>query len=270
MPLIKRKGGIHIARPCKRRRICAMPGCNRFGPKDDTVTDRQSVRMTVDEFESIRLIDLEGMSQEQCAAQMNVARTTAQAIYNSARMKLAECLVNEKELQIEGGEFVLCDGTAGICGCKCLQDTLGTEKKEYKRKGTNIMKIAVTYENGQVFQHFGHTEQFKLYTIENGAVVSADIVDTNGNGHGALAGFLQQAGADTLICGGIGAGAQQALAEAGIKLYGGVSGEADQAVAALLSKTLIFNPDVMCSHHGEQHSGSCGEHGCGEHHNDTH
>ena len=86
------------------------------------------------------------------------------------------------------------------------------------------MKIAVTYENGQIFQHFGHTEQFKPYEVADGKIVHAEVVDTNGSGHGALAGFLMQHGVDTLVCGGIGGGAQAALAEAGIKLYGGVSG----------------------------------------------
>ena len=82
------------------------------------------------------------------------------------------------------------------------------------------MKIAVTYENGQIFQHFGHAEQFKLYEAVDGKITHTEVVDTNGSGHGALAGFLMQNGVDTLICGGIGGGAQAALAEAGIKLYG--------------------------------------------------
>ena len=86
------------------------------------------------------------------------------------------------------------------------------------------MKIAVTYENGQIFQHFGHTEQFKVYEVEDGKIISKVVVDTNGQGHGALAGLLKIIGADILICGGIGGGAQMALAEAGIKLYGGVGG----------------------------------------------
>lgn len=128
------------------------------------------------------------------------------------------------------------------------------------------MKVAVTYENGQVFQHFGHTEQFKIYSMEEGKVVSAVIVDTNGSGHGALAGFLQDHGVDTLICGGIGGGAKQALAEADIQLYGGVSGDADEAVAMLLSGNLSYNPEVMCSHHGEHHGENGGEHDCGGHH----
>lgn len=128
------------------------------------------------------------------------------------------------------------------------------------------MKIAVTYENGQVFQHFGHTEQFKVYEVENGQISETKVVDTNGSGHGALAGILQELGVEVLICGGIGAGAQQALAEAGIQLYGGVSGNTDDAVQAFLSDTLSYNPDVRCSHHDEHEHGKCGEHGCGEGH----
>ena len=94
-----------------------MPGCGRFGPMEGNRGERPVVTMTVDEFESIRLIDLEGLTQEACAGRMNVARTTAQAIYNSARVKLAECLVNEKELIIEGGDYILCEGDAEDCGC---------------------------------------------------------------------------------------------------------------------------------------------------------
>ena len=95
------------------------------------------------------------------------------------------------------------------------------------------MRVAVTYENGEIFQHFGHTEQFKVYDIEDGRILSSEVVDTNGSGHGALAGVLKALKVDALICGGIGGGAQMALAEAGIKLYGGVSGSADAAAQAL-------------------------------------
>ena len=130
------------------------------------------------------------------------------------------------------------------------------------------MKIAATYENGQIFQHFGHTEKFKVYDVQDGKIVSAEVVDTNGSGHCALAGVLKDLGVDTLICGGIGGGAQMALAEAGIKLYGGVSGDADTAVNELIAGSLNFNPDVKCNHHGEEHhhhEGGCGSHGCGSH-----
>ena len=129
------------------------------------------------------------------------------------------------------------------------------------------MRIAVTYENGRSFQHFGHTEQFKVYDVEDGKVVSSAVVDTNGSGHGALAGVLTALNADVLICGGIGGGAQMALAAAGIRLFGGVSGDADAAVEALLSGNLDFNPNVKCNHHDHHHGEghTCGDHGCGSH-----
>lgn len=130
------------------------------------------------------------------------------------------------------------------------------------------MKIAVTYENEHIFAHFGHTKKFKIYEVENGRVISSKIVDSLGQGHGALAGFLRAMGADTLICGGIGGGAKNALAEVGIKLYGGVSGSYDKAVEALLSGCLIYNPDVRCDHHDHEHGEgghTCGSHGCGSH-----
>lgn len=126
------------------------------------------------------------------------------------------------------------------------------------------MKLAVTYENGQVFQHFGHSKQFKIYQVEDGKAISSEVVDTNGSGHGALAGFLRDLGAEALICGGIGSGAKDALAASGIKLYPGVSGSADAAASAFAAGTLDFNPATACAHH-EQSGHSCGDHGCGSH-----
>ncbi len=128
------------------------------------------------------------------------------------------------------------------------------------------MKIAVTFENGYVFQHFGHTEQFKIYVTDGNEIKSSEVVDTNGSGHGALAQFLKDRGVETLICGGIGGGAKTALAEAGITLLGGVSGNADEAVKAYIAGNLVYNPDIECAHHAhEHHDHSCGEHGCGGH-----
>ena len=131
-----------------------------------------------------------------------------------------------------------------------------------------MKKIAVTYENGQVFQHFGHTEKFKVYSVADGAVKSAAILSAGGSGHGALAGLLADSGVDTLICGGIGGGARMALAQAGIQLYGGVSGDADQAVADLLAGKLAYDPAAECHHHDEHHGHDCGghhDHHCGGH-----
>ena len=114
----------------------------------------------------------------------------------------------------------------------------------------------------------GQNACYEVYETADGKVVHAEVVDTNGSGHGALAGFLMQHGVDTLICGGIGGGAQAALAEAGIKLYGGVSGDADAAVSALLSGNLGYDPNVHCDHHDHEHGEAghtCGDHGCGKH-----
>lgn len=265
MAYARNKRGSSMPRPSKIRRICTEPSCDSFGPKGNQRTRRQKIIMTVDEYESIRLIDLEGSSQEECAVRMNVARTTAQAIYNSARVKIAECLVNGLELQIAGGNYEICDGSAACFGCgRCH---FRTEIIKIAEKKENMMRVAVTYDNGQIFQHFGKTEAFKVYDVEEKKIVSSQVVETNGKGHGALAGFLVENGVDVLICGGIGGGAMDAMAQAGIKLYGGVTGDADEAVNQLLQDALVYNPDVQCNHHhhGEHHEGGCGSHGCGHH-----
>ena len=123
------------------------------------------------------------------------------------------------------------------------------------------MKIAVTYDNGLVFQHFGRSEAFKVYEVEDGKIVRSEIIGSNGSGHGALAGLLDDRGIDVLICGGIGGGAQAALAEKGIELCAGAEGSADEAVEAYLRGELV-NTGANCDHHGDGHS--CGDHGCGE------
>ncbi|MDD3220481.1 MAG: NifB/NifX family molybdenum-iron cluster-binding protein [Lachnospiraceae bacterium] len=126
------------------------------------------------------------------------------------------------------------------------------------------MKIAVTYEAGQIFQHFGHCENFKMYEVDGGVIKSSEVVSAVGSGHGALAGFLKGHGVDTLICGGIGGGARNALAEIGITLYPGASGDADANVMALLADNLQYDPNTMCSHHHHEEGHDCGSHSCGE------
>ena len=121
------------------------------------------------------------------------------------------------------------------------------------------MKIAVTYENGEVFAHFGHTQQFKIYEVEDGKVTSSTIIGSNGSGHGALAGLLADMGIDVLICGGIGGGAQAALAEQGVELCAGAQGSADEAVAAYLRGELV-STGANCDHHRED-GHSCRDHG---------
>ena len=124
------------------------------------------------------------------------------------------------------------------------------------------MRIAVTYENGNIFQHFGHTERFKVYDVEDGEVKLKTVVNTDGSGHGALADILKKIEVGTLICGGIGAGARLALAEAGIRLYPGAEGGADDAVRALLAGALHYQPDYVCGHHKDEPPRVCGSHTC--------
>lgn len=130
------------------------------------------------------------------------------------------------------------------------------------------MKVAVTYENGEVFQHFGHTENFKVYTIENGKVVSSEIISSNGTGHESLAGMLKNLGINTLICGGIGGGAKEALAQEGLTVYPGTSGNADEVIKSFLDGTIKYNPNIQCSHHTheEEHSCNGGGKSCSHHH----
>ena len=130
------------------------------------------------------------------------------------------------------------------------------------------MKIAVTYDNGNIFQHFGKTEFFKVYEVEDGKVVSSEVIGSNGVGHGALAGLLADRAVDVLICGGIGGGAQAALEEAGVELCAGAEGDADRALEAYLKGELVSS-GVNCDHHHHEEGHSCGDHeedhGCGSH-----
>lgn len=251
-----------MPRPSKRRRICDLPPCRRFEPHG-ALEESLPVILTLDEYETIRLIDFLSLTQEQCAVQMGVARATVQAIYGSARAKMARSLVMGIPVEIGGGDVELCGR-----GKESGQCTVCPGRGRIKNGRNTFMKIAVTYDNGQIYQHFGHCAQFKLYEIEGGKVVSAKIIDATGSGHSLLAGFLMMNGVDDLICGGIGGGAQVALKGFGIKIHGGVQGDADAAVASLLAGTLEASDAPNCSHHDEHHGADheCGEHGCGEGH----
>lgn len=252
-----------MPRPPKCRRVCGLPVAARYGPTDRPAA--ACVEMTLDEYEAIRLIDLLGYEQGDCARQMGVKRSTAQNICHAARRKLADALVNGKELRIGGGAYALCaraESCAGAQSGPCRRADKAPNLKE-----DEPMIIAVTYEDGQVFQHFGHTRQFKLYRVEDGAASPLRVVDAGGSGHGALAGFLRALNVDGLICGGIGGGARAALAEAGIAVYPGASGEADAQAAALAAGKLAYNPDAQCAghEHGHAHEEGHACHGGGCH-----
>jgi FKBP-type peptidyl-prolyl cis-trans isomerase 2/predicted Fe-Mo cluster-binding NifX family protein len=128
------------------------------------------------------------------------------------------------------------------------------------------MKIATTYENGNIFQHFGRTEYFKVYEVEDGAIVSSEVIGSDGIGHGALAGLLANHDIQVLICGGLGGGALNALTNAGIEVCAGASGNADEAVAAYLRGELV-DTGANCDHHHHGEGHECGHHhGEGEDH----
>ena len=167
-----------MPRPSKEKRVCRLPLCDRFQAAYCRCPNHR-IQMSVEEYETIRLIDYMGLTQEECAAAMDVGRATVQTLYTDARKKLARFLVEASSLEIQGGNFVI-----GQNGSRC-----GREKRQDAKKGDYKMRLAVTFENGEIFQHFGHTEQFKVYDAQDGKISGAQIVDTNGSGHGALAGF---------------------------------------------------------------------------------
>ncbi len=259
------KGGV-MARPRKCRRILMEPEYCCFTPDGEASGD--DIFLTVDEYETIRLIDFENSTQAECAEKMGVARTTVTQMYDRARFKVAECLVTGKRLHISGGDYeVISEKDSTIC-------KTGMKSQEYNiteglnRKGENQMRVAVTYDNGNVFQHFGHTENFKVYTIEDGKCISSEVVSTNGQGHGALAAALQNLEVETIICGGIGGGAINALSDAGIEVYAGNKGETDAVLQLYLEGNLIQNTQANCNHHSHEEGHSCGEqgHSHGENH----
>lgn len=235
----------------RTRLVGIVPDYTGFVPEG--IPTGTAVELTYDELESIRLLDLEKLSQEEAANRMGVARTTVTGIYERAREKVADSLVNGKALLIEGGN---------VCFPACDQGRFSHASSP--KRNEDVMRVATTYEDGSIFQHFGRTQTFKLYDVENGAITSTQVVDTQGAGHGALADFLKENGVDVLICGGIGGGAQNRLASMGIELYGGLSGSADQAVASLVAGTLQKSENIACDHHGHGDGGCHHDHAEGE------
>lgn len=242
--------GMLMPRPKRCRRICGYPDFWSFTPEG--TGDVETIVFKLDEYEAIRLIDYQKLTQEKCAEAMGVSRATVTSIYESARFKMADAMVNGKRIRITGGPYRI--------------DSIPAST-QINEKGEDIMRVAVTFEQEMVGQHFGRTEQFKIYDVEDGTIKTSQIIDTNGTGHGALAGFLRAAEVETLICGGIGMGARNALAEVGIRILPGVRGNADQVVNDYLAGKLDYDPDTECHHHDHGHGhdchhGDCGSHGC--------
>ena len=242
-----------MARPKRTRIISTIPKCVKFC----AVPANGATVLTMEELEAIRLMDYLSMTHDEAATLMHISRTTVTEIYEQARIKIAKALCEGNDLLIAGGTYTFVSNNDRM------------NNISVKKEG-NKMRIAVTYENGQVFGHFGHTETFKIYEVENKKVLSSEVVPTNGAGHGALATFLKDHDVNLLICGGIGGGAINALAAANIPVLPGVCGCADDAVTNYLNETLVYDPNAKCSHHehehGEGHECHCGDHGHHCHH----
>lgn len=239
----------------KLRRVGIIPEYRGFTP--DGLASGDAIDMTVDELEALRLCDLEGLNQEAVAQQMGIARATVAAICSRAHRKVANALVNGRALIIEGGNIAY--------------SPITTATAVWPAKEVDTMRVATTYDNGNIFMHFGRSEQFKIYDIQDGKVLNEQVVGTDGTGHGALAGLLANGGVDTLICGGIGGGAINALAQAGITVYADAQGSCDACVEALIAGTLAQTGEATCDCHGHghdhthEHGDSCSCHGHHEH-----
>lgn len=239
----------------KLRRVGIIPEYRYFTP--DGLASGDAIEMTVDELEVLRLCDLEGLNQQTVAQQMGIARATVAAICSRAHRKVANALVNGRALSIEGGNIAY--------------SPITTTTAAWPAKEVDTMRVATTYDNGNIFMHFGRSEQFKIYDIQDGKVLNEQVVGTGGTGHGALAGLLANGGVDTLICGGIGGGAINSLTQAGITVYAGAHGSCDACVEALIDGTLAQTGEATCDCHGHdhehthEHGESCGCHGHHDH-----
>ena len=218
----------------KLRRVGIIPEYRGFTP--DGLASGDAIDMTIDELEVLRLCDLEGLNQEAVAQQMGIARATVAAICSRAHRKVADALVNGRALVIEGGNITY--------------SPIATTTAAWPAKEVGTMRVATTYDNGNIFMHFGRSEEFKIYDIQDGKVLNEQVVGTGGTGHGALAGLL---------------------ANGGITVYAGAQGSCDACVEALIAGTLAQNGEATCDCHGHdhehihEHGESCGCHGHHDH-----
>jgi predicted DNA-binding protein (UPF0251 family)/predicted Fe-Mo cluster-binding NifX family protein len=227
-----------VSRPKKKKLISEEPIYRCFGCRGRC--EAPKIEMSLEEYETIALLDGEGLSQEEAAFRMGVSRTTITALYASARQKIADFLIHGKRLSLAGGcyEVAAKESEQGI-------DT-------YKKEGNKTMRIAVSYDNEEVFQHFGQSPSFKIYDIQSKKVAAAKVEATGGVSHRDLIPWLQERKVEVLICGGIGGMAIDLLAEAGIACYAGVTGSADLAVRQFLADSLVSVSAPTCTCHDEK------------------
>lgn len=229
-----------MARPTKSKKIHCIPRCKKFeviGTKAKNV-----IQLTLEQFEAIRLIDKQGLSQAQAAKAMEISRTTLQRTYDEARIKLAIALVDGCDIHIYGGNYKLC---------------LDKKNKSKTNKEKNIMKIALPCVNNEVSGHFGHCENFLIFTEENGKIVKTDSLPSPEHKPGFLPNFLNEQGANVIIAGGIGGSAINILNSFDIEVITGATGDPKTAVEKYLAGELKSTGSVC---HAHEHSDECGDH----------
>lgn len=236
-----------MARKTQVKIIRQKPKSYLWKPEDINNSNLEVI-LLLEEWECVRLIDYNGLSQQEAAISMEVSRQTVQKLIQSARKKISRCIVESIPLKIDGGNYL----------------------KDLNLERTSKMIVAVTFENEKVFSHFGRTPYFKIYEIENGEILREEVLATPEAGHGALAGFLVENKVNTLICGGIGGGAVNALSEAGIEIYSGASGDVTEQVKSFISGQLPVQGKANCNHKHEHHHGEGGCHGDGKGHGHHH
>ncbi len=250
-----------MPRPIKMRRIC---GCRHAGVHTGAV----AIHLSAAEFEALRLSDLEEIPQSSAAERMAVSRGTFQRLLYAGHRKTAFALAANRPLTVDAPDSAVETVQSGCANSdRCRYCYRKLSYTTLHSTGENIMRIAVTSENGQVFQHFGHTPEFSIFEIEDQRIAGMKTESTGDSGHEELVRFLADRQVEILLAGGIGAGAQNALAEANIKLVGGVSGDVVEAVGNYLKGTLHPRCDFQCK--GHQHgptSHDCAHHCHGGHH----
>lgn len=235
-----------MPRPRKCRRVCQMPRTGGFRPvfteeTGETVLqdEEETINLTVDEYEAIRLIDREGMSQEECSAYMQVARTTAQLIYNSARKKLADALVMGLPLRIQGGNFRICDGSNARRDCDGCRRRLGTCVL-LKEKGDGNMRIAIPLDENKedVCIVLGRAPYFLFRENGEDTILENPAAQSEGGAGLQAAQFLIDNSTDVLVTVRCGQNAGDVFREAGIKIYKSANKAAADDLAALEAGTL--------------------------------
>ena len=229
-----------MPRPLKCRRVCGCPGSYYFKPRAVPLDVLEEVCLAMDEFEAVRLADLEGLYQEAAAQRMGVSRQTFGRIIESARRTIADAIINGKSLRIEGGEV--------------------TTRNEGDRK----MKVAVPARAGQVDEHFGHCEGFAVFSLDEKGKILGEEAVASPDGCGCksnIGGVLARMGVTHLVAGNMGEGAVRVLTANGIAVTRGASGSARGAVQKFAAGTLEDSGKPCAGHGsgaGHQHGHECG------------